>query len=167
MFSFYKNRNKSQEWIWWVENSIKFTNVCAIGAYGVLSVHTCWRPDHSDVLSAQDSKQLKVYYIIMPILTFTEHKNCHTVPYMRSLNQPYIVRNVFIWLSWEQIFSLYQIIIENGVYIWTGTFNVTINEDLCEYNVTKYVTFISETPYLHICIPISPEIEIYHIKNRS
>ena len=32
-----------------------------------------------------------------------------------------------------------------------GTFNVAINEHLCKYNVTKSVTFITETPYLHNC----------------
>ena len=49
--------------------------------------------------------------------------------------------------------SGYQINIENGVYMWTGTINVTINEHLCKYNVTKSVTFITETPYLHNCYP--------------
>ena len=49
--------------------------------------------------------------------------------------------------------SAYQIIIESGVYMWTGTFNLTINEYLCKYNVTKSVTLITETPYLHNCYP--------------
>ena len=39
-----------------------------------------------------------------------------------------------------------SIIIENDVYMWAGTLNVTINERLCKYNDTKYVTFITETP---------------------
>ena len=57
-----------------------------------------------------------------------------------------------IWLSWEQVFSEYKIIIKNGM--WTGTFNVTSNEHLCiMYNVTKFVTFIKEAPYLHNCYP--------------
>ena len=38
----------------------------------------------------------------------------------------------FIGLSWEEIFSVYQIIIENDVYMWAGTLNVTINERLCK-----------------------------------
>ena len=63
------------------------------------------------------------------------------------------MRNVFIGLSWDLIFSEFQIIIENGVYMRTGTFNVTINEHLCKYNVTKSVTFITETHYLHNCYP--------------
>ena len=41
---------------------------------------------------------------------------------------------------------MYQIIIENDVYMCAGTLNVTINERLCKYNVTKFVTFITETP---------------------
>ena len=50
----------------------------------------------------------------------------------------------------------YQIIFENGVYMWAGTFNVTINEHLCKYNVTESVTLTKETPHLHntIIIPI-------------
>ena len=63
-----------------------------------------------------------------------------------------------------------QIIIENGVYMWTGTFNVTINEHLCKNNVTKSVTFITETPYLHKCYPhlarnrdISTKNEFKHV----
>ena len=47
--------------------------------------------------------------------------------------------------------NFYTYIIENGV--WTGTFNVTINEHLCKYNVTKSVTFITETSYSHNCYP--------------
>ena len=35
-----------------------------------------------------------------------------------------------------KIFSVYRIIIENGVYN-TGNFNVAINEHLSKYNVTK------------------------------
>ena len=61
---------------------------------------------------------------------------------MRSWNQPSIVRMFFIGLLWEEIISVYQIIIENDVYMWAGTLNVTINELLCKYNVT----FIRETP---------------------
>ena len=38
----------------------------------------------------------------------------------------------FIGLLWDEIFSLYQIIIENDVYIWAGILNVTINEGLCK-----------------------------------
>ena len=52
-----------------VENSIQFTDVSAIGEYGVVSIHTCWRPDHSDVLNTPGSKLLKLLYITMPILT--------------------------------------------------------------------------------------------------
>ena len=37
----------------------------------------------------------------------------------------------FIGLSRGKIFSVYQIIIENCVYMWTGTFNATINEQPC------------------------------------
>ena len=40
-----------------------------------------------------------------------------------------------------------QIIIENGVYMWTGTFNVTINEHLSKLMWRD--PFITETPYLH------------------
>ena len=38
-------------------------------------------------------------------------------------------------------FCVYPIINKNGVYMWTGTFNVAINKHLCIYNVTKPVTF--------------------------
>ena len=31
----------------------------------------------------------------MPILTYTEYNLIYTVPYMKSYNQPYIVRNIF------------------------------------------------------------------------
>ena len=45
-----------------------------------------------------------------------------------------------IGLLWD-FFSVYQIIIENGVYVMVnGTFNVTINEHMCKYNVTKSAT---------------------------
>ena len=37
-----------------------FTDVCAIGEYDVVSVHTCWHPDHSDILNTQGSKKLKL-----------------------------------------------------------------------------------------------------------
>ena len=33
----------------------------------------------------------------------------------------------FMGLTWEGIFSVYQIIIENEMYVWAGTLNVTIN----------------------------------------
>ena len=46
---------------------------------------------------------------------------------------------------------MYEIIFENGVCMWTDTFNVTINEHLCKYNVKKAVTFNTETPYVHNC----------------
>ena len=48
----------------------------------------------------------------------------------------------------------FQIIIKYGVYMWTGTFNVTINEHLCKYNVTKYVLFIKKRLIYTIIIPI-------------
>ena len=48
-------------------------------------------------------------------------------------------------LSWDEIFSVYQIIMENDVYMLPGTLNVSINEHVCKYNVTKSVTFITET----------------------
>ena len=56
------------------------------------------------------------------------------------------MRMFFIGLSWKDIFSVYQIIIETDVYMWAGTLNVTKNERLCKYNVTKSVMFITETP---------------------
>ena len=48
---------------------------------------------------------------------------------------------------------MYQIIIKNGVYMLTGTFNVTRNEHLFKYNMTKSVTFMTETPYLRNLYP--------------
>ena len=56
------------------------------------------------------------------------------------------MRMFFIGLSWKEIFSVYQIIIETDVYMWAGTLNGTKNERLCKYNVTKSVMFITETP---------------------
>ena len=64
---------------------------------------------------------------------------------------------IFIGLTWEEIFSVYQIIIiENDVYMWAadGTLNVSINKRLCKYNVTKFVTFITETLYIYTIIVI-------------
>ena len=49
-------------------------------------------------------------------------------------------------ISWEEILSVYLIIIENDVYMWAGTLHVTINKRFCKCNVTKFVTFITETP---------------------
>ena len=40
-----------------------------------------------------------------------------------------------------KIFSVYLMIIENGLYMRTGTLNVIRNEYLCKYNVAKPVTF--------------------------
>ena len=34
-----------------------------------------------------------------------------------------------------KIFSVYPTVIENCLFMWTGTFNVTLNEYLCKYNV--------------------------------
>ena len=48
---------------------------------------------------------------------------------------------------------MYPINIENGMYMWTGTFNVTNNKHLCKYNVMKPVTLNTETPYLLNCDP--------------
>ena len=59
-----------------------------------------------------------------------------------------------------KICSVYPIFIENGVYMCTGTFNVIRNEHLCEYNVTKPVTFNTEMSYLHNCYPHWKEINI-------
>ena len=39
---------------------MQFTNVCAIGKYGVAIVQICWRPDHSDVLSTVDAAWSKL-----------------------------------------------------------------------------------------------------------
>ena len=48
----------------------------------------------------------------------------------------------------------------------TGTLNVTISEHLCKYNVTKSVTFITETPHLHNCYPhIARNRDISNKKN--
>ena len=38
------------------ETSIQFTNVCAIGEYGVVSAHSFRHPDHCDVLNTPDSE---------------------------------------------------------------------------------------------------------------
>ena len=58
--SFYKNRNKSQgeyNGFRTVYMYIQFTNVYAIGEYGVVvGVHTCCHADHSHVFSTPDSK---------------------------------------------------------------------------------------------------------------
>ena len=62
------------------------------------------------------------------------------------------MREFFIGLSRETIFSVYQIT-ENGVYMCTGAVKVSINEHLRKYNMTKRVTFNTETPYLHNCYP--------------
>ena len=40
---FFLNRNNYQGWIKWVENSMSFANVCAIGEYGIFSARKCWR----------------------------------------------------------------------------------------------------------------------------
>ena len=70
-----------------------------------------------------------------------------------------------IGLSWEEIFSVYQIIIENDVYMCAGNLNVTINERLCKYNVTKSVTFITGKPiFTQHCYA---HLEICHIKKLS
>ena len=37
--------------------------------------------------------------------------------------------------------------------VCSGTLNVTINKHLCKYNLTKFVTFNTEMPYLHNCQP--------------
>ena len=62
---------------------------------------------------------------------------------------------------------MYAIIIENGLYMLIGTFNVTAKEHLCKYDVMKLVTFNTETLYLHNCDPHLKEIEIFHIKQLS
>ena len=73
----------------------------------------------------------------MPILTYAEYNHFYIAHIWEAKINLYIVRNVFIWSLWEQILSGYQTTIDNGAYMWTGTFNVAINEHLCKYNVTK------------------------------
>ena len=62
---------------------------------------------------------------------------------------------------------MYHIFIKNGVYTWTGTFIVIINEHLCKNNVMKSVTFITKRPIYTIVIHIKREIKIHHIKELS
>ena len=51
----------------------------------------------------------------MPISTYNaEYNHFYTAPYIRSQNQPYIVRNVFIWLSWEQKFPDIKLLLKMG-----------------------------------------------------
>ena len=52
----YQNVDVLQLGVIYYVGPMQFTNVCEIGQYGVVSVHTCWRPDHSNVLSTPDSK---------------------------------------------------------------------------------------------------------------
>ena len=78
----------------------------------------------------------------MPILTDTDYNYFNTVPY------PYIVGKLLSG-SHENFFCG----VSNYYWKWCvhGTFNVTIIEHLCKFNVAKSMTFIIETPYLHNC----------------
>ena len=62
----------------------------------------------------------------MLILEYAEYNKKITVLYEEL--ELHIVRKQNIGLSWEKIFSVYQMIIENDVYMWTATLNVTIHE---------------------------------------
>ena len=63
----------------------------------------------------------------MPILTYAEDNHIDT-SHIWEAKINLTLREMFIsCYHMEKIFSGYQIISENGVYMWTCTFSVTIN----------------------------------------